>query len=300
MTVRGHFIAVLAFAALLLAGGCGDRENEQLTVETDDPFFVQGRQLQKQGRNPEALTAFLKVIDKRGERAAAESHLEAGVIFLNHTKDPVEAYHHFRKYLELQPNSKQAPLVRGLVETARREFAKTIPGRPLDDQSVRLQADEELSKLRRENEELRAELAVLRGGGGVPVNRTARMINVPIQPPSGPVVVPTASVASASAAKAPDRSSISPITPAPAAARAAAPTSPVPSNLPGKSAVPPRTTTAAARGMTHTVAAKETLFGLSKKYNVRMEELAAANGLPSVNAPLKLGTVLKIPSSSGR
>ena len=75
---------------------------------------------------------------------------------LNHTKDPVKAYHHFREYLDLQPNSKEAVRVRGMVEAAKREFARTLPARPLDDQSAQMQADDALEKLRRENEELRA------------------------------------------------------------------------------------------------------------------------------------------------
>src|SRR4051812_28663820 len=205
MTVRRILTVVAALLAVLMASGCGDRGNDPVAAETDDPFFVQGRQLQRQGRNPEALTAFLKVIEKRGERAAAESHLEAGQIYLNHTKDPVEAYHHFRKYLELQPNSKQAELVRGMVKAALREFARTIPGRPLEDQSMRLQADDEILKLRRENDEMRAELSVLRGGGATPVRRSAAMINLPAETRAPADPVPTVPVADSPITRAPAR-----------------------------------------------------------------------------------------------
>src|SRR4051812_23245589 len=205
MTVRRILTVVAALLAVLMASGCGDRGNDPVAAETDDPFFVQGRQLQRQGRNPEALTAFLKVIEKRGERAAAESHLEAGQIYLNHTKDPVEAYHHFRKYLELQPNSRQAELVRGMVKAAAREHAKAVLGQPMSDQSFRLQADEELGKLRRENEELRAELAVLRGGGVTMPNRAPKLIAVPIETLPAQVDVPTTQVVDSVIRPAPSR-----------------------------------------------------------------------------------------------
>src|SRR5688572_33001454 len=142
MTVRRTFSVVIALLAVLAGGGCGDRDGAPLPAETDEPFYVQGKQLMRQGRNPEALTSFLKVIDRRGERGAAESHLEAGTIYLKHTKDPVEAYHHFRKYLDLQPNSKEAAGVRGMVEAAKREVARTLAARPLDDQAVKMRADE--------------------------------------------------------------------------------------------------------------------------------------------------------------
>ena len=81
MTVRRiWFIAVALLMALLLNAGCGDRGGVPLGAETDDAYYVQGVQLKRQNRNPEALTLFLKVIDKRGERGAAESHLQAGEI----------------------------------------------------------------------------------------------------------------------------------------------------------------------------------------------------------------------------
>jgi LysM repeat protein len=173
----------------------------------------------------------------------------------------------------------------------------------LDDQSVRLQADEELSKLRRENDELRAELAVLRGGGAVPVNRTARMINVPLETRSAPPII---------AATPANAQPEAPLVPAPAPLRggmagtaggvgpgvASAPAPARGGSSVTRTAIPPTRPSTATRG-THTVAPKETLFSLSKRYGVRMEDLAAANGI-TVNTPLKIGTVLKIPVASGR
>jgi LysM repeat protein len=297
MIVR-RIIAVAATLFVLVGTACRDRSNEPMPAETDDPYFVQGRQLQRQGRNPEALTAFLKVIEKRGERSSAESHLWAGQIYLNHTKDPVEAYHHFRKYLELQPNSREAELVRGMVKAALREFARTVPGRPLDDQSMRLQADDEAAKLRREVEELRAELAVLRGGGGVPVNRASQMIRIPASG-STSLPVPTTPVVGSPITRAPYSPPANPITSANSVRPGTTPnrgTSPSPSRA--NTSLTMRSPSVPA-GRTHTVVAKDTLFNISKRYGVKMEDLAAANGLPSVSSSLKLGTVLKIPASTG-
>ena len=48
-------LPVLLAALLGLAlAGCGDRDRAQLPAETDDPFYVQGKQLQKQSRHTEA------------------------------------------------------------------------------------------------------------------------------------------------------------------------------------------------------------------------------------------------------
>lgn len=295
MTVRRTWLIVAAqLFALLLSTGCGDGGGTQITAETDDPYYVQGVQFKRQGRNPEALTSFLKVIDRRADRGAPESHLQAGDIYLNHIKEPAYAYYHFRRYLELQPNSSQSELVRGMVAAALREFAKTVPGqRANEDQTVRLKANEEISKLQHEVEELRAELAVVRGGGATPMSRPAKMISLPPPSMAPSIAAPITRVADGTT------SSISPITAAPARAAPPAPTTskvqpPAPNTPRGSTA----TKTPPSGGLTHTVKPKESLYRISKQYNVKLEDLAKANGIqnPS-NVPV--GTVLKIPAPAG-
>jgi hypothetical protein len=85
MFVHRRIFALMALATLLAGTGCGDGGGRSYGVETDDPVYREGKQLQRQGRNPEALTAFLRVIEKRGEQFAPESHLEAGQIYLQHS-----------------------------------------------------------------------------------------------------------------------------------------------------------------------------------------------------------------------
>lgn len=235
---------VAALLAMFGAAGCTDHGRDPLPAETDDPYYVQGKQLMKQGRNAEALGAFLKVIDRRGERGAPESNLEAGLIYLNHTKDPVEAYHHFRRYLVLQPNSKEAADVRGMVKAAQREFARTLPTRPLEDQSARLEVRETIERLQRENEELRAQIATLRGTSAA-VGRVAPMINLPdeVAPPPRPPA-----------------GGESPLTAAPA------PRATPSAGTPATKAAPQTRPAAAAGTRTHTVQPKETIFGISVQY----------------------------------
>lgn len=295
MTVRRPLLAALALLLALLGSGCGDRDGAALPPEIEDPYYVQGKQLQKQGRSAEALNAFLKVIDRRGENPSPESHLEAGLICLYHTKDFPAAYYHLRRYYRAQPNSKEAPLVLGKIEEAKREFARTLPGRPMEDQSFRMARDEEVEKLRRENEELRAEMAVLRGGGALPVARTPRMIALPpevLNPAPPPPPPPVAVLIDGPEDSAPPASRPV-IEPAPAIQRAPAPAAPA--ARAGPAAAPARTTS--APGRTHTVAAKDTLYGIARRYNVRVEDILTANPatLPRVNTPLRVGMVLRIP-----
>ena len=290
--LRRPLAVVLALAAVLIGAGCSER-GAPLIPETDEPFYVEGVQLNKQGRNGEALTSFLKVIDKRADRGAPESHLEAGVIYLNHAKDPVLGYYHFKRYLELQPNSREAPRVRGMLEAALRDLTRRFPGRPADDQSVRLAAAEELAKLRRENDELRAELQTLRGGGAALATRGIRMIALPEEPP--PRTLTTATPAEVPMVPAP----------APAAVRPNLTASlPPPKAGPARPAATPATPAAPVRaGRTHTVRQSEGLFAIARRYDPqnpsrKMREIIDANRgvLPNgVNTPLKPGMVLQVP-----
>ena len=282
-------LTVLAFG---LAGvGCGSGESLGLSAETDDAAYREGQQLVKQGRPQEALSTFLRVIARRGE-ASPESHLEAGLIYKQHIKDPITAIYHFRKYLEQQPNSRQAPLVRQQIEAAKRDFGRTLPNQPLDSREVRLDGFDQRERLERENEQLRNELATLRGLSGsaptslgsVPRGATAESVDARLPAPA-----------------AADEGSA--ITLAPIANREPEPSTDfqTPANAAGSrgKALAP----SAAGGRRHTVAAKDSLYAIAKKYygaatNARVQALIEANHdvLPAgASTPLKEGMTLKIP-----
>ncbi len=282
-------LTVLAFG--LVGAGCGPGESLGLSAETDDAAYREGQQLVKQGRPQEALSTFLRVIARRGE-ASPESHLEAGLIYKQHIKDPIAAIYHFRKYLEQQPNSRQAPLVRQQIEAAKRDFGRTLPNQPLDSREVRLDGFDQRERLERENEQLRNELATLRGLSGsaptslgsVPRGATAESVDARLPAPAA------ADEASA-------------ITLAPIANREPEPSTDfqTPANAAGSrgKALAPT----AAGGRRHTVAAKDSLYAIAKKYygaatNARVQSLIEANRdvLPAgASTPLKEGMTLKIP-----
>jgi tetratricopeptide (TPR) repeat protein len=291
MTVRLNVAAVLAATVLAFSAGCGGGGNVTFAAETDDPYYREGQRLVRQGREAEALSAFLKVIEKRGEQASAESHLEAGLICLNHIKDPIEAIHHFRKYLELQPNAKQAPGVRGLIDTAKREFARTLPAHPLESQAVGIDQSDLVRQLQRENDELRADLVAQHPATTKQFLRSSR---VSIEANEAPVVAPTSggSPLIMPAPLPPRSASVAPtITPAPASA----PPLFVPSIAAPKGTRPGAPASGGSRK--HTIAAGDTLYNVAKRYGVKMEDIVAANHdvLPTVSSPLRRGVELKIP-----
>ena len=125
--------------------------------EEDEAAFLEGRRLVRQGLEEEALIEFLKVIDQRAE--SPESHLEAGRIYLETLKQPIFAIYHFTKYLEFRPDSREAPTVRDLINTATKDFARSLPGRPFEELSGNDDILRALEQAREENLRLRRALA---------------------------------------------------------------------------------------------------------------------------------------------
>ena len=234
---------LLLVGLLLLVAGCDAGDRRLLGPEVDDPQYRRGAQLLRQGRNQEALGAFLKVIEKRGDDAP-ESHLEAGLLYQQVVRDPIAAIYHFRKYVELQPGSRQVDLVRQRISAAMREFARSLPAQPLDNQNARLDLLGRIDELQKENLQLKEQIAALSAAGA-----NARSL----------------------ASSVPPDEAFTPVLPArgPAATRqnaGAAATAPV-----AAAAAPPRSAPAAAApapaaGRRHTVAQGETLYKIAQRY----------------------------------
>lgn len=153
LSFRPNLLAFLLVA--LLFASCSPVQTELLS-ETDEKQYQRGKLFLRNGNAEGALNAFLGVIDSR--RDAPESHFEAGYIFLRQMRDPVRAYYHFSRYLELFPQSDRAREVSQLMETAQKEFARQLPAQPFEGQLDRIDLMELIKNLREENDSLKREL----------------------------------------------------------------------------------------------------------------------------------------------
>lgn len=282
--------AVLAFAL----AGCGDSGRQSYATEADEPYYRQAEQMKRAGRQQEALSAYLKVIEKRGDDAP-ESHLEAGLVYAQHIRDPIAAIYHFRKYLSLRPNSAQAPLVRQRIDAAIRDFARTLPAQPLDTQVQRVDLIAAMDKLKLENDLLKQQIADL---------QTGRSLTAPTE-----VSTEQAERAPPAATKgngnnfAINLDSLPTVRTRPAPARAEPPVS-VPVTRPATTSAPKQSAAAQtpqpARGArTHTVTKGDTLMSLSLRYygtRSRWRDIYQANrGSMKNEGDIRIGSQLTIP-----
>lgn len=255
----------------VLLVGCNRLPEGETVAEISEPSYEEGERLKRQGREQAALAAFTRVINSRKD-GAPESHLEVGLLYQLEVKDPIAAIYHFRRFLELKPNSPQADLVRGRIDAARRDFARTLPAQPLENQLIRNDHLDVIESLQRENTRLKDEVATLRGSRVTSRGTVADLSdNVDRNPrPTSP-----------SAAE-------SPIRRAPISVAAERPV-----------ARPQRPTTTAEPTRIHTVVKGDTLYGLSRRYyqdSTRAKDIYAANRtkMQSQN-DLQVGMRLVIP-----
>ena len=279
-----RLLPVLALVLALGLGGCSDSDRIAHPNELDEPDFREGQALLQSGRRQEALTAFLRVIDKRRDDAP-ESHLSVGLLYVQHINDPLSAIYHFRKYLALRPNSQQAPLVRQRINAAIREFARTLPAQPLEGPAQRVDLVAALDRLKQENEALKQQLADAKAGRGPPVLPLVAETAVAASEPANSVnftlgAVPTVRTR-----------------PPPAVPPRPAPTQTVTPSLPRQTVAAPAATPAGPRR--HVVRPGETLSKLAQQYynnRARWRDIYAANrSVMKSESDMKVGMELRIP-----
>ncbi|MCS6243569.1 MAG: LysM peptidoglycan-binding domain-containing protein [Opitutus sp.] len=306
MRFRFFSLCLCALAALLFSAGCGRYDASPFTAEIDEPNYRRGKDLLRQGRNQEALASFLKVVDMRGDEAP-ESHLEIGILYQQHIKDPIAAIYHYRRFRELKRNSPQSDLVRQRIDAATREFARTLPAQPLDNQMEKIDLLDRVDQLQRENLQLKDQLLGVRTQA---VN-TSRSALSPLTssvsaPPLGSVAEPNDALAplainpaeSPISAEAP---AAEPVVVAVAPKPVAVTVAPTVSLRASRPAVPAPAPAVPVSGRRYVVQKGDSLYSIAKRFygsanNARVQSILQANRsvLPNA-AALHPGLTLVIP-----
>ena len=299
----------LGLVLMLALAGCDGPSSLDLP-ETDETMFKRGQQFLRSQQNQLALESFLKLIDKR-DGDAPESHFEAGRIYLTHLKDPYAAIYHFRRYLQLKPNTVQSDLVKQMIETAMKESLKGLPGTAMSAEVDRLDMLDMVQKLKAENADLRAQLE----RAGIAVNTPATL--APTQNPGGTRPVATQPVAPTRQPQQVAQQARSP-QPAPQQAQAvdAVPIEdlpvqpPVLIDTPAQQPIPPTvrqqpqrpgatTPAVTGSGRTYTVQPKDSLMAISRKIYgtpTRWRDIYELNrDRMRTESDLKIGMELRLP-----
>jgi LysM repeat protein len=180
-----HLWPIILLLGLASCGPSGPVINED-----DDPAFERGRSYLKVGKEEEALDEFLSVTRRMLE--CPKSHLESGrlLLSLESRKDPVSSIYHFRRFLLLKPESREASKVEQLIVSAEREIIRVLPGKPYEDYLELIALQEENAKLKRQVDDYKARL-------GAPLEDARQLPRA-----TKPVVVPSQQVPSPQRAQA--------------------------------------------------------------------------------------------------
>lgn len=173
--MRRSYASKLIFALVgtVLVAACSDRMSLDVLSETEDPVYRRAKDLLARNLYNEALSQFSKIISKR-DGSAPESHLEAGLIHLNHMDDQYSAIYHFKHYLAIKGRDPASPerdagleRVEDLIKTAKKDLLTTE-----DAKNYRLKLLDTIEQLRDENESLKSRLKdAYSGSGTVPDSR---------------------------------------------------------------------------------------------------------------------------------
>lgn len=156
---------IFGLLASIMWLGCSENASYDVLDESEDPVYRRAKDLLARNLNAEALANFDKLIMMRAGRAP-ESHLEAGLIYLDHMDDPVSAYYHFNRFKRIKDSEPKSPSneaslarVEDLIKTAKKELLST-----LDAREYRNKLLDTIESLHAENETLRKQLSDSRKG----------------------------------------------------------------------------------------------------------------------------------------
>ena len=304
---------VVLVASLGLAGCNLTNKEEAQHDDSTNPHYRQAQQ-DLEDNNPKAA------INDYEEALAADSklpgaHYELGLIYGDKLGDPVSSIYHFKRYLDLAPDSDKSGEVRTLIDKQSQAFAASLPNSPAQsaDDYAKLQADNaSLQKQVNDAAHTIAQLQNQLAHAGRHHGRTTML--------AATVTTPTVTHVSTAAASDTATTASTPSGPSPTNAVAAAetpadtnaaPASPpravaVDTNSPDVNAAPPTPTTPGATNAapsgparSYTVVKGDSIWKIAKKMypgDTKNGEDKILSANPGLNPKrLKIGQVLVVP-----
>jgi LysM repeat protein len=293
----------LAVAVSSLLAGCSQDASQPDDVT--NPHYKQAQQDLDNNNPTAAIADYEQALAANPKLAGA--HYELGLIYGDKLSDPVGAIYHFRRYLELAPNSDKSADVKTLIDKETQEFtaSQSSSAATVSDDTTKLQADN--ATLKKQVDDATHTIAALQAELSKPGKHRAHLAMKSTPPPatgeagSGPLLADNSTAPSG------------PISDTPAVSADAAPTNAasgtppravaVDTNSPDVNAAPPSGTNAAAApagpSRSYTVVKGDSFWKIAHKMypgdtkNGEDKIIAANPGLSPKK--LKIGQVLVIP-----
>jgi tetratricopeptide (TPR) repeat protein len=188
---------------LVLSTGCERSTPMSDATAEQEVNYQRAKKLSEQQDFPAAAEFYKKTLSVNPDFAKA--HLELGLLSDEKLGDPIAAIYHYRRYLELRPDSEKRQLVEDFIERAKLSLATKLPQSPAVDpgELARLQNDK--AALLQENAMLRSRVAELEKAAtlavttvGEPPTTTGALAPVPASvSAAGPVSAPNIVMAAA-------------------------------------------------------------------------------------------------------
>ena len=133
---------------------------KQAPSEIEEPLFIEAQQCLRTDRADEAFKLLSRLVEER-RNPCPEMHFQLGQLSVK--SDPIGAIYHFQRYLSQTTDGMHSKIAMELIETAKKEFARTLP---LGDRTAGtpeyIRLTEVLKQMREENARLKAQLAQTR------------------------------------------------------------------------------------------------------------------------------------------
>ena len=147
-----RFIHIPLCIALLALCGCGKDTRSSEAKEERNPLIKQGHDYMEIKDYGRAEAAFKQAIENNPRMA--RPHLDLATIYQQYKPDYISSIFYYKRYLELRPDSEKAEFINEQIKKVQISLANAILT-----QSGAVQAIEELKQLRKENTELKRQLA---------------------------------------------------------------------------------------------------------------------------------------------
>ncbi len=149
-----------AFAVVLSLSTACDRSAPVSDAAAEQEVnYLRAKKLYEQQDFPAAAEFYKKTLSVNSDFAKA--HLELGLLSDDKLGDPVAAIYHYRRYLELRPDSEKRKLVEDFIERAKVSLAAKLPQSPVVDPGELTRLQSEKAALLQENAMLRSHVAEL-------------------------------------------------------------------------------------------------------------------------------------------